>query len=131
MHSNVVSAVSQSELIKANVHSKNANIVADIAGLNINDGPDKTSPFAAYDSEPPPAPKLQSDGVISTDITEEFTNAAQRTSRVRKFVMASRANYATELDVGQLIKDPYFTLFESVGALEVSRSPRQDLVNSR
>jgi hypothetical protein len=25
-----------------------------------------------------------------------------------------------ELDVGQLIKDPYFTLFESVGALEVS-----------
>jgi hypothetical protein len=51
--------------------------------------------------------------------------------RVRKFVMASRANYATELDVGQLIKDPYFTLFESVGALEVSRSPRQDLVNSR
>ena len=45
--------------------------------------------------------------------------------------MASRANYATELDVGQLIKDPYFTLFESVGALEVSRSPRQDLVNSR
>lgn len=26
----------------------------------------------------------------------------------------------TGLDVGQLIKDPYFTLFESVGALEVS-----------
>jgi hypothetical protein len=25
-----------------------------------------------------------------------------------------------ELDVGQLVKDPYLTLFESVGALEVS-----------
>jgi len=25
-----------------------------------------------------------------------------------------------ELDLGQLIKDPFFTLFESVGALEVS-----------
>lgn len=26
-----------------------------------------------------------------------------------------------ELDIGQLVKDPYFTLFESVGALEVSK----------
>lgn len=32
---------------------------------------------------------------------------------------SSRANYCVELDVGQLIKDPYFTLFEAVGALEV------------
>jgi hypothetical protein len=29
--------------------------------------------------------------------------------------------YLPELEVGQLVKDPYFTLFESVGALEVRR----------
>jgi hypothetical protein len=34
--------------------------------------------------------------------------------------MLSRAESVAELDVGQLIKDPDFTLFESVGALEVS-----------
>ena len=27
--------------------------------------------------------------------------------------------FDTELDVGQLIKDPFFTLIEAVGALEV------------
>lgn len=31
----------------------------------------------------------------------------------------SRADPVVELDMGQLIKDPFFTLFESVGALEV------------
>jgi hypothetical protein len=29
------------------------------------------------------------------------------------------ANQPTALDVGQLVKDEYFTLFESIGAIEV------------
>lgn len=32
----------------------------------------------------------------------------------------SRAKHAVELELGEIVKDPYFTLFESVGALEVS-----------
>lgn len=31
------------------------------------------------------------------------------------------------LDVGQLVKDPYFTLFEAVGALEVSKLLSDDI----
>jgi hypothetical protein len=41
------------------------------------------------------------------------------TARLRLKFLGSRADWFAELDVGQLIKDPYFTLFESVGALEV------------
>jgi len=85
MHSNGVSAISH-----------------EAANLAINDQTDRRdNPFAAFDPEPPPAPKLKSKGVVAMDITNEFTNAAQ------------------QLDLGQLIKDPFFTLFESVGALEI------------
>jgi hypothetical protein len=35
-------------------------------------------PFAAFDPGPPPAPNLTSQGVIATDITSQFVNAAQR-----------------------------------------------------
>ncbi|KAE8441549.1 hypothetical protein EG329_004857 [Mollisiaceae sp. DMI_Dod_QoI] len=76
-------------------------ISQEIANLDINNG--ARDPFAMYDTAPPPAPKLKSKGVIAMDITEQFANAAQ----------------PTELDVGQLVKDHYFTLFESVGALEI------------
>ncbi|KAL8844092.1 MAG: hypothetical protein Q9176_001498 [Flavoplaca citrina] len=31
-------------------------------------------------------------------------------------------NAASVLNIGQLVKDPYFTLFEAVGALEVLRT---------
>jgi hypothetical protein len=34
--------------------------------------------------------------------------------------LPSRANQIAELELGELVKDPHFTLFESVGALEVS-----------
>lgn len=37
--------------------------------------------------------------------------------------LVSRADLVA-LHVGQLIKDPYFTLFEAVGALEVSLDNR-------
>ncbi|KUJ08475.1 amino-acid N-acetyltransferase-like protein subunit Mak10 [Mollisia scopiformis] len=80
--------------------SNGSDIVSqEIANLDINDG--ARDAFAMYDSAPPPAPKLKSKGVIAMDMTAEFANAAQ------------------QLDVGQLVKDPYFTLFESVGALEI------------
>ena len=53
-----------------------ADTLQDIANLNIDDGPG--DPFAAYDQEPPPAPKLKSKGVVAMDITDEFTKAAKR-----------------------------------------------------
>jgi hypothetical protein len=34
-----------------------------------------------------------------------------------------------ELELGQLIKDPHFTLFESVGALEVSNVGAFGMIN--
>jgi hypothetical protein len=34
--------------------------------------------------------------------------------------LPSRADQTIELELGELVKDPHFTLFESVGALEVN-----------
>ena len=45
-----------------------------------------------------------------------------RLSQFHRFCIT--CSYVLELDVGQLIKDPYFTLFESVGALEVGSEHR-------
>jgi hypothetical protein len=33
--------------------------------------------------------------------------------------IGSKVDICTALDVGQLVKDDYFTLFESIGAIEV------------
>ncbi|KAF4625734.1 hypothetical protein G7Y89_g12427 [Cudoniella acicularis] len=51
-----------------------------VADLDIEDGPRNPSAavFAAYNSEPPPAPQLKSSGIIAMDVTEQFVNAAQR-----------------------------------------------------
>jgi hypothetical protein len=62
----------------------------DVANLVLYDGPRNPNAFAAYDSEPPPPPQLKSRGVIAMDITEQFTNAAQRTSS--DFFCGSRAD---------------------------------------
>ena len=62
----------------------------DVANLVLDDGPRNPNAFAAYDSEPPPPPQLKSRGVIAMDITEQFTNAAQRTSS--DFFCGSRAD---------------------------------------
>ncbi|KAG9241360.1 amino-acid N-acetyltransferas-like protein subunit Mak10 [Calycina marina] len=75
-----------------------------LANFSLNDNHDdasQQSQFRSFDPEPPPAPILHSQGVIAMDITKQFINAAQ------------------ELELGQLVKDPYFTLFEAVGALEI------------
>ncbi|KAH8878984.1 Mak10 subunit [Thozetella sp. PMI_491] len=55
----------------------------------------------------PPAPRISSEGIIATDITERFKDAA------------------ATLQPGELVKDDYFTLFESVGALEIM-DPKMD-----
>jgi hypothetical protein len=58
----------------------------DVANLVLEDGPRMPAAFAGYDSEPPPPPpKLKSRGVIAMDITEQFTNAAQRESSACSF----------------------------------------------
>ncbi|KAH8843829.1 hypothetical protein MCOR27_010489 [Pyricularia oryzae] len=61
----------------------------------------------AGDRKPAASPTVTSQGVISFDITERFTNAAKA------------------LKPGGLVKDGYFTLFESVGALEIM-DPKMD-----
>ena len=52
----------------------------EVADLDINDGPSNPAAFAGFEEAPPPAPKLYSKGVITMNITEQFTDAAQRTS---------------------------------------------------
>ncbi|CAK7211648.1 N-alpha-acetyltransferase, non-catalitic subunit [Sporothrix eucalyptigena] len=60
---------------------------------------------------PPPPPssesRIISDGIMLMDITSRFTRAA------------------STLEPGELVKDGYFTLFESVGALEIM-DPKMD-----
>ncbi|KAL8397561.1 hypothetical protein RB594_004318 [Gaeumannomyces avenae] len=55
----------------------------------------------------PDAPKVTSHGVVTFDITDKFVTAAKA------------------LKPGRLVKDGYFTLFESVGALEIM-DPKMD-----
>ncbi|TAQ85153.1 acyltransferase [Chlorociboria aeruginascens] len=73
-----------------------------VADFDLDDGPSNPALLAGYEPEqPPPAPILQSKGILAIDITDQFIDATQK------------------LDIGQLIKDPFFTLFEAVGALEI------------
>ncbi|OAA67866.1 Mak10 subunit, NatC N(alpha)-terminal acetyltransferase [Niveomyces insectorum RCEF 264] len=55
----------------------------------------------------PSLPRILSNGVVATDITARFTAAA------------------STLQPGEVVKDGYFTLFESVGALEIM-DPKMD-----
>ncbi|TVY38701.1 N-alpha-acetyltransferase, NatC auxiliary subunit [Lachnellula subtilissima] len=86
-----------------------AGVTSKIADFDLTDDQINLQPpgFAAYNSEPPPAPKLKSAGIVSLEITEQFINAAK------------------QLALGELVKDPHFTLFESVGALEIM-DPKMD-----
>lgn len=87
--------------------------------------------FAAWNGEPPPVPKLKSNGIVAMEITEQFSHAAQRrsprTPGLRNHVLIF---VSLELELGELIKDPFFTLFESVGALEVLTSMYLDVEDS-
>jgi hypothetical protein len=51
--------------------------MTEIAELNLDNGPGIPEAFSAWDSKPPPAPKLHSNGIIAMDITEQFKNAAE------------------------------------------------------
>lgn len=78
MESNGVSGVAQRkscDSVDSDVSS--ADNLSEVAGLDIQDGPPKPGPFAAYEMEPPPPPKLSNRGIVTMDITEQFTNAAQ------------------------------------------------------
>ncbi|KAK0113641.1 hypothetical protein ONS95_013887 [Cadophora gregata] len=85
------------------MHSNGVSAIAhEAANLAIDDQNEMPiNPFTAFEPDPPAAPKLKSKGVVSMEITKQFAHAAQ------------------QLDLGQLVKDPFFTLFESVGALEI------------
>jgi hypothetical protein len=75
------------------------------------------------DGEPPPAPQIHSKGVVATDITGHFIKATGSTFMPQPSTSESiLAKLQAVLNVGQLIKDDYFTLFESVGAIEVDCS---------
>ncbi|KJZ75053.1 hypothetical protein HIM_05539 [Hirsutella minnesotensis 3608] len=56
---------------------------------------------------PPPPPNIKSPGVVATDVTAKFSEAV------------------TALSPGELVKDGFFTLFESVAALEIM-DPKMD-----
>lgn len=76
------------------------------------------------DSEAPPPPKITSEAVVTTDITEQFVAAAKSTIRPPSLFPASRhrdhwIDKRTALEPGELVKDGFFTLFEAVGGLEV------------
>ncbi|KAJ0164828.1 N-alpha-acetyltransferase 35, NatC auxiliary subunit [Colletotrichum tanaceti] len=70
----------------------------DISRLSLEQGRDPPHP---------PAPKPSANGIIAFDITSKFTAAAGT------------------LSPGELVKDGFFTLFESVGALEIM-DPKMD-----
>lgn len=98
------------------LHQLTTSIV--VGGLDIDDVPQ--NPFSAYDEEPPPAPKLQSKGIIAMDITQQFISAAKRMHFSSSSHVVSRADAVLPgLDIGQLVKPQGFSLFEAVGALEV------------
>ncbi|POS84228.1 hypothetical protein EPUL_003377 [Erysiphe pulchra] len=74
-------------------------VVKDLEILNVNDATPLLSSKCADQSHA--LPSIESKGILATDITDQFITAAQL------------------LDAGQIIRDNNFTLFESVGALEI------------
>ncbi|KAK1761252.1 N-alpha-acetyltransferase 35, NatC auxiliary subunit [Echria macrotheca] len=76
-----------------------ASVSQEFTGLSID------HPVYCY-GQPQPPP-VTSEGVIAIDITRNFLDAA------------------ATLEPGQLVKDGYFTLFESVGAIEIM-DPKMD-----
>ncbi|APA05992.1 hypothetical protein sscle_01g007620 [Sclerotinia sclerotiorum 1980 UF-70] len=85
-----------------------AAIAQQVSDLEIDEGPsDPAAMMATLNPEHPPAPKLYSQGVMITNITQNFTDAAH------------------QLKLGDLVKDPFFTLFDAVAALEIM-DPKMD-----
>ncbi|KAH7321111.1 Mak10 subunit, NatC N-terminal acetyltransferase-domain-containing protein [Stachybotrys elegans] len=78
-------------------------------GINISDEIERLSLGQEPDmaSAPPPPPPVNSRGIIAVDITEQFAQASKA------------------LAPGELVKDGFFTLFESVAAIEIM-DPKMD-----
>jgi hypothetical protein len=102
--------------------------------LSINN-PGPGPHFDAF--EQPPPPRISSEGIVAQDITERFRSAAAGMSTLStpKLLLLldwpdtdRNCHNVTALEPGELVKDGYFTLFESVGALEVSASGRLALL---
>lgn len=54
-----------------------ANSMAEASELNVEEGVNPRLPTAYYHSDmPPPAPELDRGGIVVTDITAQFRNAA-------------------------------------------------------
>ncbi|RSL98489.1 hypothetical protein CEP52_010296 [Fusarium oligoseptatum] len=76
-------------------------------GIGIPDDIARLSLGQEYDPPPPPPPDIKTEGILAIDITEKFAQAVQT------------------LAPGDLVKDGFFTLFESVAALEIM-DPKMD-----
>ncbi|KAF5026088.1 hypothetical protein F66182_1810 [Fusarium sp. NRRL 66182] len=76
-------------------------------GIGVPDDIARLSLDQELEPPPPPPPDIKTAGIIATDITDEFSDAVKT------------------LAPGQLVKDDFFTLFESVAALEIM-DPKMD-----
>ena len=90
-------------------------VFADVADLEIDDGPRNPFAFAGYESDIPPAPTLRSRGVIAMDITEQFTNAAASTSCLG-CVVRSRADILTRAGCRSARQGPVLYAFRISGS---------------
>ncbi|KAF6819915.1 N-alpha-acetyltransferase 35, NatC auxiliary subunit [Colletotrichum sojae] len=77
------------------------------SGFGMSEDISRLSLEQGREAPPPPPPKISTEGIVAFDITSKFTAAAE------------------QLDPGELVKDGFFTLFESVGALEIM-DPKMD-----
>ncbi|GKT47061.1 N-alpha-acetyltransferase, 35 NatC auxiliary subunit [Colletotrichum spaethianum] len=77
------------------------------SGFAVSEDISRLSLEQERDPPHPPAPKTSGNGIVAFDITSKFTTAAET------------------LSPGELVKDGFFTLFESVGALEIM-DPKMD-----
>ncbi|KAJ4271653.1 N-alpha-acetyltransferase, non-catalitic subunit [Fusarium torreyae] len=76
-------------------------------GIGIPDDIARLSLDQQFDPPPPPPPDIKTAGIVASDITDKFSEAVKT------------------LAPGQLVKDDFFTLFESVAALEIM-DPKMD-----
>jgi hypothetical protein len=54
-------------------------IISEVAACQLNEDEGQSNP-SSFDEQPPPAPKLHSQGVVAMDNTQQFQNAAQSRS---------------------------------------------------
>ncbi|TDZ23369.1 N-alpha-acetyltransferase 35, NatC auxiliary subunit [Colletotrichum orbiculare MAFF 240422] len=76
-------------------------------GFGIPDDISRLSLEQGREPPPPPPPNVSNNGIVAFDITSKFIAAAK------------------QLSPGELVKDGFFTLFESVGALDIM-DPKMD-----